>query len=175
MPNLQYLRLASDSRDNWDVYDIDDDNPQAFSDAIANCPYNPIFSNVEELCYDICANYAAGCIFVALPRVSLVRFPQQFKLDGWGFCNAFFKALADDPLRWPNLGTIIFDTFSDQVFEFLHDFLIARSSEEHPFTIRISSLTEPSCNKMQLLRKHVNLELAAGPGTCLNRICWYVS
>jgi hypothetical protein len=146
MPNLRYLRLVSDARDNWDVYDVNDDNAQAFSDAIASCPYSPIFPNVEELHYDISSNYAAGCIFVALPRVSLVRFPYLSEQDGLGFCNAFFKALIDDPLRWPNLRTIVFNTFPDKVFEFLRDFLLARSSEEHLFTAALSNLPATGCS-----------------------------
>lgn len=173
MPNLRYLRLVSDSKDNWDVYDPGGDNAQAFLDAIAKCPHSPAFPNVEELHYDICANYAADCIFVALPRVSLVRFSPLLGQDNWRFCNAFFKALIDDPLRWPYLGTIMFNRLSDQVFESLRDFLIARSSEERLFTIHIT--TEPSCDKVQWLREHVNLELATGPGVCLNRMCWYAS
>jgi hypothetical protein len=55
----------------------------------------------------------------------------------------------------------------DQVFNFLCDFVLARSSEEHQFTIHIEENTKPygdviSAEHLEWLRRHVKLEASLG-------------
>ncbi|KIM90511.1 hypothetical protein PILCRDRAFT_812259 [Piloderma croceum F 1598] len=110
-PALRYLCLTRPQRDDLD-YDYDseeDDDLQNFPDAITNCPRIPILPNLDELHYDVATNYAADCIFVGLPKVSIVQFPLHVDESGRELCNSFFKALADDPSRWPHLTTIGFE------------------------------------------------------------------
>jgi hypothetical protein len=160
-PVLQYLCLTSSLPD--DIYD-DDVDLQDFSDAITDSPRIPILPSLEELRYDIKSNYAADCIFFGLPRVSLVQFP-HLGLDDWELCNNFFRNLIDNASRWPYLTTIVFKSCPDQLFNALRGFVLARSSEDRRFTIRIKR--DPayrnrthalSAEHMMWLHQHANVE-----------------
>jgi hypothetical protein len=136
---------------------------QNFSDAITNCPRIPVLPNLDELRYDIQSNYAADCILYGLPRVSLVQFPHLVYLDDWELCSNFFRTLIDNSSRWPRLTTVVFKSCPDQLFDALRDFVLARSSEDHRFTIRIEC--EPvyrthalSPEHMVWLQQHANVE-----------------
>jgi hypothetical protein len=165
-PALRYLCLTRSCRDDRDYEEGD---VQDFPDAITDCPRIPILPNLEELRYDINANYAADCIFVGLPRVSVVHFPLHFDEDN---CNNFFKALTDDSSRWRYLTTIVFKrALPDQLFSSLRGFVLARSSEERRLTIRIEhpiihclAFFNPnamSAEHMVWLWQHVNVEIGA--------------
>lgn len=168
-PALRYLHLTSPH--GADIgYDGD---LQDFPDAITNCPHLPILPILDELHYDINTNYAADCIFVGLPRVSLVRFPLHVNESDWELCRSFFKALIDDSSRWPHLTTIVFEGLPDQLFNSLRDFVLARSSLEHRFTIRLEGKrsfcpytvryrsNEVKVEDMAWLRQHVNVEMVS--------------
>jgi hypothetical protein len=169
-PALRYLCLTRPRRDDLDYYFEGDDNLQNFPDAITNCLRTPILPNLDELRYDVTANYAADCIFVGLPKVSIVHFPLHVDESGWELCNRFFKVLTDDSSRWPHLTTIVFKGLPDELFNSLRDFLLARSSEEHRFTIRIGVTHGHSASRyhynavsaehMAWLKQHVNVEMA---------------
>jgi len=165
-PALRYLCLTTLLRDDVD-YELDDDL-QDFPDAITDSPHIPILPNLDELRYDINANYSADCIFVSLPRVSLVQFPLHVSEDNWELCSNFFKALVDDSSRWPYLTTIVFKSLPDQLFSSLLDFVLARSSEERRFTIRIEGDSVARSyyhsdavddEHMEWLQQHVNVEM----------------
>ncbi|KIM86115.1 hypothetical protein PILCRDRAFT_5181 [Piloderma croceum F 1598] len=134
-PVLRYLCLTSSLPDG--IYD--DMELQDFSDAITKSSRIPVLPNLEELRYDIKSNYAANCIFDGLPRVSLVQFPHLNSgySDNWQLCGHFFKNLMDNSSRWPHLKTVVFRGLPDQLFDAVRDFVLARSSEDHRFTIRI--------------------------------------
>jgi len=167
-PTLRYLCLTQSVRD--DIYIEPDHGLHDFANAITGSPYTPILPNLDELRYDMESDYAAGCIFVALPRVTLVQFPANF--ETWELCRNFFKALMDDSSRWPHLSTITFKSFPDQLFEVLRDFVLARSSEDHRFTIRFErdrviydriiyppDTVALSAEHMVWLRQHVNVKM----------------
>jgi len=174
MPALQYLCLARHIRDDyWDDND-DSDRIQIFPDAITECTRTPLFPDLDELHYEVDTDYAVSCIFVALPKVSLVRFPKRLEEGGLELCGAFFKALKDDPLRWPFVKTIIFNGLPGEIFDSLRDFVLARSSDEHRFIIRIHKpdhntrhdimYESQNVERMKWLEKHVDLERPADPG-----------
>ena len=162
-PALRYLCLTTLLRDDVD-YELDDDL-QDLPDAITDSPHIPILPNLDELRYDINANYSADCIFVSLPRVSLVQFPLHVSEDNWELCSNFFRTLIDNASRWPYLTTIVFKSCPDQLFNALRGFVLARSSEDRRFTIRIKR--DPayrnrthalSAEHMMWLHQHANVE-----------------
>jgi hypothetical protein len=103
--------------------------------------------------------------------VCQVQFPLDIYDDDWELCSDFFKALIDDSSRWPQLTTIVFKSLPDELFDSLRDFVLARSSEERRFTIRIvhHPVTRYSAalhysnavsgEHMTWLRQHVNMEM----------------
>ena len=172
-PALRYLRITPYFPDDL-AYNIDVDL-EDFADAITHCPRIPILPKLDELRYDYGLNYAADCIFVGLPGVTLVRFPLYVDKGNWELCSNFFKALTEDSSRWPHLATIVFVSLPPPLFDSLRDFVIARSSEEHRLTIRIegdpvtsysavryysnSHQNAVCAEDMMWLQEHVNVEI----------------
>jgi hypothetical protein len=179
MPTLRYLCLGRDTKGDWDNDNDFEDSIQFFPNAITHCTRTPMFPNVDELHYEVDTDYAASCIFVGLPKVSLVRFPKHFEEGGLELCKAFFKALIDDKLRWPFLKTLIFNGLPGEIFDSLRDFVLARSSDEYKFTIRIHKpdhntrhdiiYRNLNAERMEWLEKHVDLERPVDPGPYSNR------
>ena len=161
-PALQYTCLTTPNPEDMD-YEEDVDL-QDFPDAIKNSSCIPLLPNLDELQYDIKKNYTADCIFVGLPRVSLIQFLLQVDQSNWELCSDFFKALVDDLSLWPYMRTIIFKTLPDQLFNPLHDFMLPCSSEEHQFTIDIERDNYTHSNTinarhMAWLQQHINVEI----------------
>jgi hypothetical protein len=160
-PALRYLCLTSSQAGVQIEAGLQD-----FPQAIADCPRIPILPNLEELCYDIKTNYAADCIFVGLPRVSTIHFPEFDREADWQPCDNFFKALVQDSSRWPRLRTIIFKRLPPELFNSFQIFILARSSEEHRFTICIERDHPPyypfpiniSAEHLLWLEQHANVE-----------------
>ena len=160
-PALRYLCLTPTRPD-----DEPDEEIQDFPSMITGLPI------LDELHYDIKANYAADCVFTGLPRVSVVQFPRYVSGGDCESCSNFLKALIEDPSRWPHLKTIVFKSLPDQLFDSLRDFVLARSSEEHRLTIRkpanhycrASYYSNVASNSLSAehtvwLQQHVNVEM----------------